>query len=223
MRFIVREQPTETPIAAGLLRYERDGAPTGAVEHWRLTRPLAGYEVLRVDLDAREADSGHTYLYHLVRQENGRPDRLAYRFWGDGLRVAGTLLFDDTSITGTRSVNDVTYEEDMDLAAGIGFWFPSSVGLGLLAGFEGGTAVTLDSASREPSAVFRLQVVETAVTRGEASELTVAGKPVTVRPFTLRWAASERTVWLDERQWPMKMKRDDGLTAVETRAIRYRV
>ena len=53
MRFIVKEQDYEKPIGAGLMRYELDGVPTGAVEHWRLTEATEGYEVLRVDLDAR--------------------------------------------------------------------------------------------------------------------------------------------------------------------------
>ena len=35
MRFIIREQEHETPRSAGLLRYQVDGALTGAVEEWR--------------------------------------------------------------------------------------------------------------------------------------------------------------------------------------------
>ncbi len=60
MRFIVHEQAYEKPIAAGQLRYERDGRATGAIESWRLTRAVEGYEILRVDLDARTAESGHS-------------------------------------------------------------------------------------------------------------------------------------------------------------------
>ncbi len=225
MRFIVHEQAYEQPIAAGRLRYERDGRATGAVESWRLTQAVAGYEVLRVDLDARAAESGHSYLYHLVRRADGEPEaasgravgtaaRLSYRFWGDDLMVEGTLLLEDTAVTNTRTVNGQTSTEDVELEPGYGFWFPSSIGLGLLAGFAGGTAVTLESVSSEQLAVsserlsvFGLQVVEVVV-MGE-------------RPLTIHWLENERRIWLDEHGWVVKMRRGDGLTAVETRAIWY--
>jgi hypothetical protein len=214
MRFIVHEQAYEKPIAAGRLRYERDGRATGAVESWRLTQAVEGYEILRVDLDARAAESGHSYLYHLVRQADGRAERLSYRFWGDDLMIEGTLLLEDTVLTNTRTVNGTTYTDDVDLPPGYGFWFPSSIGLGLLAGFGGGTAVTLTSVnseqlavSSERSAVFALQVVAVVV-MGE-------------RPLTIRWLENERKIWLDERGWVVRMEREDGLTAVETRAIWY--
>ncbi|MBX3060478.1 MAG: hypothetical protein KF770_28810 [Anaerolineae bacterium] len=214
MRFIVHEQPYEKPIAAGQLRYERDGRATGAIESWRLTRAVDGYEILRVDLDAREAESGHSYLYHLVRREDKTPERLSYRFWGNDLMVEGTLLLEDTVATNTRTVNGQTITEEADLTPGYGFWFPSSVGLGLLAGFAGGTAVTLESVSSERLAVngnrlsvFGLQVVAVAVS-GE-------------RPLTIRWLENERRIWLDEHGWVVKMSRDGGLTAVETRSIWY--
>ncbi len=219
MRFIVHEQPYEQPIAAGQLRYERDGRATGAVESWRLTRAVAGYEILRVDLDAREAESGHSYLYHLVRREDKTPERLSYRFWGNDLMVEGNMLLADTTVTNTRTVNGRTDTEDVELERGYGFWFPSSVGVGLLAGFGGGTAVTLASVSSEQLAVsgewlsvFGLQVVEVVVTG--------------TRPLTIRWLENERRLWLDQHGWVVKMEReglsgDSGLTAVETRAIWY--
>lgn len=207
MRFIVHEQPYEKPIAAGQLRYERDGRATGAVESWRLTRAVEGYEILRVDLDAREAESGHSYLYHLVRREDKTPERLSYRFWGNGLMMEGTLLLEDTVATNTRTVNGQTITEEADLTLGYGFWFPSSVGLGLLVGFAGGTAVTLASVNDNRLSAFGLQVVEVAG----------AGE----RPLTIHWLENERTIWLDEHGWVVKMSRDGGLTAVETRSIWY--
>lgn len=207
MRFIVHEQAYEKPIAAGQLRYERDGRITGALESWRLTKAVEGYEILRVDLDARAAESGHSYLYHLVRRADGRAERLAYRFWGDDLMVEGNLLLADTSVTNTRTVNGRISTEDVELEPGYGFWFPSSVGLGLLAGFGGGTAVTLNSEIGNQLSVFGLQVVE----------VVVSGE----RPLTIRWPENERRIWLDEHGWVVKMSRDDGLTAVETRAIWY--
>ncbi|HRQ37569.1 MAG TPA: hypothetical protein PLD25_06615 [Chloroflexota bacterium] len=214
MRFIVHEQAYEKPIASGQLRYERDGRATGAVESWRLTRAVEGYEILRVDLDARTVESGHSYLYHLVRRADGRAERLSYRFWDNDLMIEGTLLLEDTAVTNTRTVNGTTYTDDVDLRSGYGFWFPSSIGLGLLAGFGGGTAMTLTSVnseqlavSGERSEVFALRVVE----------VMVSGE----RPLTIRWLENERRIWLDEHGWVVKMERGDGLTAVETRAVWY--
>ncbi|HFQ94226.1 MAG TPA: hypothetical protein ENK32_09470 [Anaerolineae bacterium] len=214
MRFIVKEQRYEKPIAAGLLRYERDGRTTGAAEQWRLTQAVDGYDILRVDLDARAALSGRSSLFHLVRRGNGRPERLNYRFWGDGLEIRGTLLFAETRVTATRTVNGETFSEEVELPEGYGFWFPSSVGLGLLAGFGGGTAATLSS-------VFSLQVVDVALVEGEPVELEIARRVMVVRPLTIRWQDEKRTVWLDEHEWPVMMRRGDGLTAVETHYIWY--
>jgi hypothetical protein len=39
----------------------------------------------------------------------------------------------------------------------------------------------------------------------------------------IRWADQARTIWLDAGGWPVQMARHDGLTAVETQYIRYRV
>ncbi len=73
MRFIIHQLPYERPIVAGQLRYERDGAPTGAVEQYRLTAAVDGYRFLRVDLDARTAPSGRSTLYHLTLNPDGQP------------------------------------------------------------------------------------------------------------------------------------------------------
>ncbi|KAA3664581.1 MAG: hypothetical protein DWQ04_05025 [Chloroflexi bacterium] len=219
MRFIVREQANEKPIAAGLLRYERDGQPTGAVEKWRLTSPMAGYEVLRVDLDARDAPSGHSFLFHLVRQQNGRFERLGARFWGDGMIVEETLIFEEQRITGTRTIKGKTYSLDAPISL---FWFPSSVGLGLLAGHVGEyTAVTLNTQSNSYTETFDLQNVTLNTSLGDAKPLTIGSRGFEIRPFTIQWDNQSRTIWLDENNWPLKMERGDGLTAVETRYIRY--
>ena len=50
MRFIIHEQGYERLVAAGQLRYARDGEATGTRELWRLTMAVAGYQFLRVGL-----------------------------------------------------------------------------------------------------------------------------------------------------------------------------
>lgn len=127
MRFLIHEQPYEKPLAAGAYRYERGGQPTGATESWRLTQATADFVVLRVDVDER-AVNGRSTLYHFLQQQNGRPERLTYRQWGGQTRSEGRLFFNETNIIGTRTVNGAAFEEEMELAAGYGFWLPTAAG-----------------------------------------------------------------------------------------------
>ena len=231
MRFIVKEQEYERPIGAGLMRYELDGVPTGAVEHWRLTQATEGYDVLRVDLDAREAASGHSYLYHLVRRTDGAPERLVYRFWGSGLQIEGTLLFSETNITGTRAVNGRTHPEDLDIEPGTLFWFPSAIGLGLALQAKkvlGNTAVTLNSKIGGEDTLAMQQVsVDVYFLITDTKPMEVAGKTLETVPTIVRWNNNQRIVTRDENYWPVAMHRPDFvdgkiLSAVETRNIWYR-
>lgn len=231
MRFIVKEQEYERPIGAGLMRYELDGVPTGAVEHWRLTEATEGYEVLRVDLDAREAASGHSYLYHLVRRTDGAPERLAYRFWGDGLQIEGTLLFSETNITGTRAVNGRTHHEDLDIEPGTLFWFPSAIGLGLALQAKkvlGNTAVTLNGKIGGEDTLAMQQVsVDVYFLITDTKPMEIAGKTLETVPTMVRWNENQRIVTRDQNYWPVAMQRFDfadtkQLSATETRYIWYK-
>lgn len=225
MRFIIHEQAYETPLAAGELRYARNGAPTGAVEAWRLTTAVSGYRFLRVDLDARAAKSGHSYLYHLTLNPEGRAEQLKFRFWGAGLTVTGVALLDADGVFVTRKVSGTDFEDEVTVPPGYGFWFPSSVGLGLLArgarATGAQTAVSLATRFDSPPDSFRAFATQVSSTLGTQTSLQVGGKKVPVRPFTLRWLDQERHLWLDADGWPFRMKRGDELTAVATRHIRY--
>ena len=131
MRFIIHELPYERPLLAGRLRYERDGRPTGAVESWRLSDAAEGYRFLRVDLDARAAQSGHSWLYHVTLGPDGRPEQVKARFWAAGREVTTTLNVEGDEWLATRQVDGVAFE---DLAHGRAFWFPAAAGLALLRG-----------------------------------------------------------------------------------------
>jgi hypothetical protein len=219
VRFIIHELPYERPLLAGRLRYESDGAPTGAVESWRLTAAAEGYRFLRVDLDAREAPSGRSWLYHLVLNEAGRPEQLKYRFWGDGHEAGGSAVWDGDEVVASRRVDGLAYE---DTARGRAFWFPAGAGLALLAWSVGETsAVTIRGHSSDPAALMAL--VETAVSThlGEAQMEDVAGELLPVRPLNVTWDDQRRTVWLDARERPLRLAAHDGLTATAERLIRY--
>ncbi len=220
MRSLIRELPYERPIAAGRYRYERDGEPTGAVESWRLTAAQEGYRFLRVDLNAQAAPSGDSYLYHLTLDADGRPDRLSFRFFGSAFRAGGNLLFAKDTVTLARTVDGRRLEEERELTSEVAFWFPATAGLALLAekADDGETvpAVTLDKDEQ-----FALRLVDLHIRPGPAQPHVIMGKEIDLRPLILSWAEQQRTIWVDQHNWPLKMERE-GLTAVETRYIRYR-
>lgn len=219
MRNIIYEQPYERPLSSGRLRYERDGLPTGAVESWRLTAAVDGYRFLRVDLDARDAPSGRSTLYHVTLNPDGRPEQVKYRFLGDGQEAAGTIIWDRGEIVATRTVNGVAYE---DVACGDAFWFPAGVGLTLLAGCAGATGgVTLLADSPDPARLMALVETPVAIEWGQAAMELVDGDPVAVRLLTVSWDDQEREVWLDPNLRPLALWRNDGLTATAERLIQY--
>ena len=143
---------------AGKYRYERDGQPTGAVESWRLTAAAEGYRFLRVDLDARVAASGHTYLYHALVNADGQVERLQYRFWtqaAGGLQVTGNVVLESDAVTAMHTVNGKTSEQVLDLPTGYRFWFPAVVGLHFAGwrghGLSGPQTVPSTSSGQVPS------------------------------------------------------------------------
>jgi hypothetical protein len=227
MRLIIHEQPYEKPVAAGLLRYEQDGKPTGTVEHWRLTDAAEGYRFFRVDLDAREAESGDTYLYHLVLSPDNRPERLKFRFYNARKNISGNVLIEDSVMTLVRDVKfqgvDKHFEETAETDDQTLFWYPSAMGLGTLAYCHSDpmpegkfSAVTLDKADD-----FALNRVEVTLQLGDKEMLAVGQQNVGVRPLSISWKDQVRTLWLNPHKRPVKMVRGDGLTAVETRHIHY--
>lgn len=231
MRSIIHEQPTESPVAAGVLEYWQDGVATGAVESWRRTAVTDGYQFLRVDLDARAAKSGHTYLYHAVINPQGRVERLKYRFWGDGLRVAGDLVLEDTAVSASRTVNNENFEQVLDLPPGYHCWFPSVMGLhfvGQWGGVASKTAVTLNGAIGGPD-TLAVQVVEfeLAPLITDYFEAEIAGKTRQYAPWRLSWGEQWRIIWRSAADgWPLGMERvglngEGMLTAVATRLINY--
>jgi hypothetical protein len=158
----------------------------------------------------------------LVRRQNGTPERLGFRFWGADLEIEGTLVFAEASITGTRTVNGRTFAEDMDIEAGTGFWFPSTVGLGLAANMHSGTAVTLNNTVGDADTLALKQIeMQVMPMITELVDIEIAGKTVKASPVEIAWDDSVRFVMLDKKGWPVEMQRDDLLTAVETRYIWY--
>ncbi len=132
MRFLLREQPYEKPLAAGQLIYERDGQLLGRIESWRLSHALDGYRFLRADVDERES-SGRTFLFHALINATGQVENLRYRYFEAGSRAQGQILRDGQTITNTCEVNGARFEEEMTADNDSLIWYPTLSGLILLA------------------------------------------------------------------------------------------
>lgn len=221
MRFIIHEQPYERPIVSGQLRYEQEGVPTGARELYRVTAAVDGYRFLRVDLDAREAPSGRSSLYHMTLNPAGQPEQLRFRFWGDGFAVAGVVVWDGEQLAAVREVNDFTYEDE---AGVVPFWFPSGAGLSLLrtlAAAGARPAVTLNQDTSDPTRLMALLPVQVVVGEIETASFELTGQAHEASGYEVGWEGQWRRVWLQRDGWPLKVLRDDGLSAVATRFVIY--
>lgn len=225
MRFIIHELPYERPIAAGKLVYQQDGRPTGAVESWRLSDAVDGYRFLRVDLDAQEAASGQSTLYHLTLNPSGRPVQLKYRFWNRGLTASGVVLWENNSLLLEQRANDEAHEETIEPLDEAGFWFSAAMGLAYLVWstdmVQERTAVLLRPESAADAGQSLLTSTSVTIGKGEAETVNVLNQEIAAAPTTITWADQQRTIWLDHNKQPLRMQRDDGLTAVTTRLVKY--
>ena len=219
MRFIIHELPYERPLLAGRLRYERDGRPTGAVESWRLSDAAEGYRFLRVDLDARAAQSGHSWLYHVTLGPDGRSEQVKARFWAAGREVTTTLNIEGDEWLATRQVDGVAFE---DVARGGAFWFPAAAGLALLRGCVDETrGVTLLMDTSDAARTLALCATPVTIALGAPVEEQVGDETLDVGTLSVAWDHNRRMVWLDDDGRPLRLWRDDGLTAVAERLVRY--
>lgn len=244
MRFLTREMDYEVRLAAGKLRFEQNGQPTGAVEEWRLNAAIEGYRFLRVDLDAREAQSGQSTLYHLILNPAGQPERLKFRFDGHKTTIVGDVMFLGDQIilshieNGERSEQEVMLDSNTSLTKkdnrcsdGSTFWFPSTLGLSLLAGVHSSPericrldTITLMQPGRSDvdlNQSFLLTRREVSLQSHKQEEVVVGRKSIAARPLTISWQDQVRRIWLDEsNNLPLRLERQDGLTATETQYIR---
>lgn len=219
MRFIIHELPYERPVAAGRLRYERDGTPTGAVENWRVTDAVDGFRFLRVDLDARDAASGRTYLYHVTLNGSGRPEALKFRVWDGRVSAGGAVILEGNSIVATREVNGRRFEET---ARGDAFWFPSALGLAMLRHVtDAKRGVLMATGNEELDDVMTLVETSVSIEWKTDHEHALDEKAAVQGVLDVSWPGNRRTLWLDEDGNPLRLVRDDGLIAVAERVMVY--
>ncbi len=127
MRFVLKTQPYEKPIAAGSFRYEQDGVSLDIIEHWSLNHALDGYKFFRVDVDGRNLKTdGYSTLYNVVLSPDGQPENVKFRHFttapiaaDNGLKVKGQIVFDDGLIYVSREIGDMRYEDEFAESLGL--------------------------------------------------------------------------------------------------------
>lgn len=224
MRFIIHELPYEVPIASGELRYFADGQPTGAVEKWRLTKAADGHRFIRVDLDARFAPSGRSYLFHQTVDSLNQPIQLKFRYWKSNQHIIGNVLIEHNAVIVTRNINGHRYDDILHQDEGFLFWFPSTIGLSLLSGIpdiKDRKAISLNTFSDQTEHHMVPFATKVSLRMGEQENIKIMGEEKTSHPLNISWADQRRTIWLDKDNWPIQMQRQDGLLARESRHLSY--
>ena len=220
MRFLIREQDYETPLAAGRFQYIQNGQPTGAFESWRLTEVADGYRFLRVDMDTRETGDDESTLYHLLLDPNGRPERLKLRVLALGKQLQGDIIFEKSSIMVSGEADGRRFDDELHLESTYGFYFPTALGFALL--LRGAldqeviSAVTFDQDQR--SLLNQQPVIISSL---QEEVLEVVRQKIVVHPYLIRWSDQEKQMWLDSYRWPLRIDFGNGQVAKETQYIRY--
>jgi hypothetical protein len=216
MRFVIREQDYEQLIAAGRLSYR-----SGAVERWRLTEAVDGFQVMRIDLDRRETAAASSTLMHLLLDPHGRPERLKLRHFAPDNSVNVDVLVDGRSLSVSRDCNEVVTQDELILPPGFGLLMPATIGLALLvwSGRSQSCAMAIELDEQRCFAPLNTSVELEPL--GEEN-LTVTGQLVAVRPYLIRRNGMNSTIWLDEHGLPVRLEAEDGLQAIEDRYVRHR-
>lgn len=118
MRVLHPIRPEEKLVSRGQYRYLVDGEPTGDVETWQVSRLPGGEEIVRADLDGREA-SGASLVTHLVRHADKRPNWLRLRFRSGQMNAAAQYTFEEASVRVARVAEGEQRSVEMiDIATG---------------------------------------------------------------------------------------------------------
>ncbi len=226
MRFLMREMEYEKPIASGRFRYEREGKPTGLVEAWRFTRALEGFYFLRVDMDTHNPFNQEICLYHLLLNPAMNIERLKFRYFGSRIEIEGDLQFTNHIVTLNRVIIDKLKNtkkrqvEEISVESDAVFWFPSIVGLGLVASKDSKDSrrsfLSLDKDSYFASLRGTARFIW-----GEEEDTVVMRQNVAVRPCSISWDTDTVRLWLDDFGWPIGASFADGLSATEIAYLRY--
>jgi hypothetical protein len=227
VRFLIREQEYEVPLAGGRFEYPA----TGAVETWRLTA-AEEFRVLRVDLDARSAEPATSTLFHVLLTSDWQPERLTYRQFGAEGSFGGTVIVQGGRFLHSRDAPAVgpagdIEEVDFGLVGELPrLWFPSALGRCLaVAGKDvpdAGQAV--NSAALLPAEGgrgFTLAWHTLRLTTLAREEIVVGRRRLPAAPISVEGGTGRWTIWLDSWRLPLRVDVSGEVVAAETHNIRY--
>ncbi len=119
----------EVPVCRGAYHYLKDGQPTGHVEHWQITRLPTGGEIVRADVDGREAEGAPSLITHLQRYPDGRPEWLRLRYHSATVNAAAQYTFEPAAIRIARRAEGVERRLEMvEIAANYGVDYHPVIG-----------------------------------------------------------------------------------------------
>jgi hypothetical protein len=220
MRFLIREQDFERPLASGRFHFERRGMPTGHFESWRLTEIASNYQFLRVDQDRRAEGTDQGKLYHLLLDSEGNPQRLKLRVMSMEKPLYADLLFEKDLISAVGECGGRHFEHELQLSEDDRFYFSSALGLSMILKTADETqpfsAVTFDF---ESTSLVKEQVL--AIKPRPLEEVDMGRRQLDARPYLIQWSDRQVVLWLDEYSLPLQVDYQNGLLARDTHFIRY--
>jgi hypothetical protein len=215
MRILHAISPDERLVSWGRYRYLADGAPTGDVESWQVTRLPDGVEIVRVDLDGEQA-RGARLVAHLQRGPDGRPEWLRMRYRRDDVNAAAHYTFEEAVVHVARvEASSGRRLGEVEIATGYVVDYHAVIAYDYVwRGYP-------PDAEREPRrvAVFTpdLWAEGDGVLRGRALRFDVKPLPLEpcdtpagmfpqALPFSLRYEdGTTARIWYDRRGTPLRM------------------
>lgn len=220
MRFLIREQEFERPVASGRFHFEQAGEPTGDYEAWRLTEIAGDYRFLRADLDCRGTGIHQGILYHMVINPSGTPERLKLRILSMENPLHADILFEADLLSVIGEQSGRRFEHELRTSGSYIFYFSSAIGLSLLLrnimseDLVSAVFFDVDRAELRFEKAIRIQKYP-----GEIIE--VGQRLVDARPFSIARPGKNVRIWLDPYDLPVNIDFGEGLTAIDTQFMRY--
>jgi hypothetical protein len=147
--------------------------------------------------------------------------RMKYRVWEGADEMIGNVHLEQDAVLFSGGHGKHRFEELITVPDGYQFWFPSCIALGLLAishftdRVPAVALVISDLQIDGPALLPLVTELEKISARPGESQESEKG------PIRLFWENQQRSIWLDSSGWPQRMKRQDGLEAMESQLVRY--
>lgn len=224
MRLLVSEKRYETAVSSGVFRYENGSLPIGIIEKWRMTTISTDFSIVRVDIDQR-LFNGRSYLFHLVLNDKQQPERLVYRYLDERSpqeNRTGNVSFTPVNIINRQTYQGKSIQHEQPMQP---FLLPSIIGLGLLAKTEKKNVITLatdGSETEQRLGMTNHQITYQPQRSRNLIPITIGNSQFMTTYLDIMCGSETYTIWCDKTGYPVKMKRPDGIVAVDIRPMRFR-